>query len=183
MSDRRPLVGRALRITFHLNGAIIELHHAVSELQLAEASAGRDGIDGLAIDLECRGHIVEIAVTPAPEVQIGNLGARANSLGFAGTECLLASLDRLHELSVRIRDGDFVAELFRHGVFVFHLCLGGHLGRPALDIEILRIDIHARGAEARVKRQRLIELVGDVQPDVFRDAAEVGGEVVDVPLE
>ena len=67
-------------------------------------------------------------------------------------------MDRLHQLPVRIGDRDLIAKAFWLGIIILHLRFGSHLCRLALDVEILRIDIHAGGAEIRVKRQRLVQL-------------------------
>ena len=54
--------------------------------------------------------------------------------------------------------------------------------RP-LTSNVGRVNINAGRAEVRIERQRLVQLVGDVQADVLVDAAVVGVEVLVVPLE
>ena len=51
------------------------------------------------------------------------------------------------------------------------------------DIEVGGVDVHARAFQAVVERQRLVNLAGDVQPDVAVDASVIGIEVVGVPFE
>ena len=66
----RPLVGGALAVAMHIEHAAVERDHAVVEGGLAEAGAGGDGIDGMAADRERGDYVVEIAVTPTPEVEV-----------------------------------------------------------------------------------------------------------------
>ena len=65
---------------------------------------------------------------------------------------------------------------------VAHLGLDRYVAGLPGKIEVAGMHVNARGLQPVVERQRLVNLAGDVQPDVPVDAAMIGIEIVGVPL-
>ena len=68
-AEGRPLVGGALPVAMHIEGATVEGEHAVVERGFAEAGTGGDEVDGMAADGERGYDVVEVSVAPTPEVE------------------------------------------------------------------------------------------------------------------
>jgi hypothetical protein len=65
---------------------------------------------------------------------------------------------------------------------VADLGVDGDVGGLLRDIEVGGMHVNAAGLETVIKRQCLVDLAGDVQPDMPVDAAMVGIEIVRVPF-
>ena len=62
------------------------------------------------------------------------------------------------------------------------LGVDGDVGRLLRDVEVGGMHVNAAGLEAVIERQCLVDLAGDVQPNMPVDAAMVGIEIVRVPF-
>ena len=67
--------------------------------------------------------------------------------------------------------------------FIADLGLDRHVGGLGGHGDVRGINIDAGGLEILVERQGLVNLAGDVQPDVAVEAAVVGIEILGLPLE
>jgi hypothetical protein len=63
-----------------------------------------------------------------------------------------------------------------------HLRLDCNIGALSGNVEVRGMNIDPGAFQAVIERQRLIDLAGDMQPDMPVNAAVVGIEVVGVPL-
>nr|GEU28280.1 hypothetical protein [Tanacetum cinerariifolium] len=181
-ADGRPLVRRALGISFQLQHAVVQAHHAVRKTGLAKTGARDHAVDLLAVHLERGGHVVQVAVTPAPEPQVvhcragldGGRGASGNGLRRPGKAGDLAA--------VAVAQLHVIGERAWRIVLVAHLRLRVDGGAVAGNVEIAGVHVHAGRAQAAIQRQRLVQPVGQVQPHVFWQAAVVGVEILVGPL-
>ena len=188
-SHARPLVAGALGIAVHHHHAVVEVEHAILERCLAKAGTCDDGVvegdETAVVDHfpQPRLNGIEIAVAPAPEMQIGHTGrclqrprltrAQIHGLHVPGSG---------YHVAVGIAHAEHKGHAMRLTVVVAHLRLHMDGGLMAGNVEVGGIDVGARRAEVGVERQRLIDLVRKVQVDVLGNAAIVGIEIAVVPL-
>ena len=62
------------------------------------------------------------------------------------------------------------------------LGIDGDVGGLHRDVEVAGVDVDALALEAVVERQRLVDLAGNMQPDMAINAAVIGIEIVRVPF-
>jgi len=167
----------------HLDGAVVEENGPVPKLGLAEAGAGHGAVDDLAVLHQLGGHRVEIAVAPAPELQVRQPPAGGHHLGLARGDGHGRRGELAGRLAVDVLQRHPVGEGARPGAVVPHLAFGVDRGLAALDVELVGPDIDAGGAQAGIERQGLVQVAGQVQPHRPVDSAVVHIEVVVVPLE
>ena len=182
-AERRPLVRRALGVAFHLDGAVIQLDHAAAELRLAETGAGSDAVDCLAVDLERADDVIQVAVAPTPETEALDGRAGFDHRRGARRQCLRRRPKQRHLFAAAVAHAHLVGEGAGVRILVAHFGFGPDRGAAGGDIEVARVDVHTGGAERRVQRQRLVQLVCHMQTHVLRQAAVVGVEVFVGPLE
>ena len=153
-----------------------------SETRLAEAGACRDLVHDLAVHLEGGLHVVEVAVAPAPEMQAfdGRLGAERRRLPRGDGDGI--RLEMLQRRAVAVDERNGVDGRLRLTALIAHFGLRMQDGGALLYPDIGGIDIHAGGAQIAVEGERLVEPVRDMQPDVFRQAAVIGIEILVAPL-
>ena len=73
-ADTRPLVASALGIAFELQHAVVDPHLAFAEACLAETCAGHHFVHHVAIYNEACFYLIQITVSPTPEVQVAEWG-------------------------------------------------------------------------------------------------------------
>ena len=126
------------------------------KFSLAKTGARSYHIDNSAIDLKNCVNVVEIAVAPAPEIEVVDPRAGDQSLRFAGSNSLRSAINRLDCLSVRIGDRYLEVAGFRVCMLVLHLRFRSDRCAPVGDVKVICMNVHAGGAKARIERQRLV---------------------------
>ena len=178
-----PFVRSALGIAVHHQHAVVEPDLAFGKTCLAEARACLHRVEGLAACDEAGPDVVEVSVAPRPEVHAAE-SARSTYHGrVACSDHLRLALVLAYRFAVDVEHLHLKGYALRLVRGIDHLRLGIHRHLAALDVVVRAVDVGARRAEARIEGQRLIDVACDVQPDVLRQASEVGVEVRVVPLE
>ena len=178
-----PLVRGTLGVAVHHEHAVVQEETAVPELGLAEAGTGDDVVYLRAIvGLQQRLYCIQVAVAPRPEVQPADLARHTDRAGLAWLHGDTLPVKVSHLTAIKVEHLGKEGERALLRVVVPHLRLGMYGGLAGRDVEVGGIDIRARSTKVAVERQRLIELVRDVQEHVLRQTAVVGVEVLVVPL-
>jgi hypothetical protein len=142
-----------------------------------------DAVDDLAVFGQDRGDGVEIAIAPAPEVQVLRGSGSGEQARLAGRQRRIAAVETAHHAAVAVADLGAVADLARSRAGVADLGLRMDRRATGLHVEFVRPDILANSAKAGGERQRLVDRAGQVQPDILGDPAIIDVEIVVVPLE
>ncbi|EEF24029.1 conserved hypothetical protein, partial [Ricinus communis] len=181
-AHRGPFVRRALCVAVDLDHAVVQFDHSVAEGRLPEARAGRDGIERPAVDLQRRHDVVQVAVAPAPEIQARDGRAGLQRDGRAGCNRPGRRPEARDASALLVAQLDLVRDPVRPAVVVAHLRFRRDGGLAVRDVEVARIHVHARRAEARVQGQRLVHGFRHMQAHVLRQAAVVRIKILVVPL-
>ena len=101
--DGRPLVGGALGITVYLYQAVVEPYLALAKTCLSEPRACRHLVDAAPLVVHKLGvHIIEITVTPAPEIQTADTLGGFQDACLAGGEGEPVAIEGFHLFAVGI---------------------------------------------------------------------------------
>jgi len=101
---------------------------------------------------------------------------------FTGLKRMFPTLKPAHLTVILVKDSASIGERPRFVVVISHLRLGMNRHLFSGNVIVFAINIHTLGLEIRVQGQRLIQLVGHVQPHILGNAAIVGVEILVVPL-
>ena len=179
----RPFIAGTLGIALHLDDAVVQPYLSPAELCLAETGTGHNLVKNItAVVQQSRIHGVQIAVSPAPEVQFAHIGSGFHGSRLTGFQHCLAAMEGLHRLTVRIGQAHPVTEAACLATVVFHLGLGMYLRLAAFDVEVGGVDVYTGCFQVAVQRQSLIYLVRHIQKYVLGNTAIVGVEITVVPL-
>ena len=148
----RPFVTGALGKTFHLDDAVVQPDHAIAEAGLAETGPRADFVHLLAIHPEAGLHHVQIAVTPAPEMETVYLGRSLQDGLLAGFHDNGSALERLQQATVAVDQLRTVAHFLRPAVFVPHFGLGMNDRLARLHANVLGVDINTGGLQVAIER-------------------------------
>src|SRR5690348_15123197 len=92
-AEGRPLVRCPLRVAVDHYRPVIEAEHSIRKFGLAKSGPCFNGVDGFAVDFQCRVDVVEIAVTPAPEIEASDLLRCSDDLGFIWRESVSSTAE------------------------------------------------------------------------------------------
>ena len=175
-----PVIAGTLGVTGEPDKTVIQIHAAGAgaafEFRLAKTGGDFLHIHHLIVDGENGIDLVQIRRGVAPELGVGQLAAGGEDLalaadkvgGFAGK--FGADLaGGVHDHGGE-GDGLLVAAFIAH--LGFHVDVAGFAGHG----NIGGIDVDAGGLEIFVEREGLIDLAGEVQPDVVVQAPVIGVE-------
>ena len=98
-------IGGALAVAMHIQDPSIERDHAAIERGLAETRARGHRIDDMASNRECGNNMVEIPVSPAPEMKARNRPGGNKGMSFSGSKDGIRSGHRRNRLvGLRVLD-------------------------------------------------------------------------------
>ncbi len=179
----RPLVACALGVAMNHDDPVVEPNLPLGKAGLPESSTHDVFIHHNAVvgNQSCL-HRVEIAISPTPEMRIVEPPLGVHHARFTGLKRMFPTLKPAHLTVILVKDRASIDERPRFVVVISHLRLGMNRHLFSGNVIVFAIDIYSRGLEIRVQGQRLIQLVGHVQPHILGDAAIVGVEILVVPL-
>ena len=140
-------------------------------------------VHSLAVDRQDGVDVVKIRVVRAPEARRFQRSGRSQNGLFAIDHINGVAFECGANLAGGIHDHRRQCDRGAIAGSIAHFRVHGDIGGFAGDVEVRGVNIDTGAFEAVVQRQRLIDLAGDVQPDMPVDAAVVGIEVVRVPFE
>ena len=160
---------------------------AAFEFGLAKAGVSFAHVHHLPIHSQYRINVVEIRIVHVPEPRPRQRAGRLEDLCLAGSQSQtlplhFGPLQPCPRHSVRIHDHRRQSNTQRLPGFVAHLRFHRHVAGFLDDGKMRRININARRLEILVKRQRLIDLAGQMQPGVVVQPAVIGIEVAPHPF-
>ena len=83
----RPFVGCALSISVHHHNTVVQIGHSIAEGSLAESCRGGLSVYYLSLDSDTGVHIIQIAISPRPEMQSFHHLLRTDSACLALVQC------------------------------------------------------------------------------------------------
>ncbi len=187
LAQTGPVVAGPLGVAGEPDKLSVQIHpagaRAAFELRLAKTRGDLLHVHHLVIDRQQAINCVEIGLAVAPKFRGRQLARRLEHLGLTADQIRGVALQFRAQVSVRIhyrgREGDglLVAGLIAH--LRLHIQRAGLVGK----VVIRAVNIDARGLEVLVEWQRLINLAGQVQPEVVIQAAVIGIKRAPHPFE
>ena len=156
---------------YHHN-AVVQPYLTFTETRFAEACAGNNQIVSCCSCFELVAQIgfygVKIAVAPRPEVKSLHLFLGLGDNGFSRLKGdPFVAVEACYLVPVGIFQYNSQEERPLAGVLVLYLAFHMNHSLVCRHVDVGGIDIRARRAEVGIEWQCLVELSGDMQPNVF----------------
>ena len=137
----RPLVAGALGKPLHLEHTVVQPDFTIRKTGLAETGTGRHFVHLLAIHPQTGLHGIQIAIAPAPEMEVFHFGFSFQCSGFTGFQNGFFALEFLDQRTVSVNQLHLIRYLFVLLVLIPDFRFGMNDGLTALYPDIIGIDI------------------------------------------